>query len=400
MEKEQRTYKAHCLVLPYPTQGHINPLFQFSKLLDHKQVKVTLVTTRFAYKTMHRESSSIELETISDGYDEGGIYQAESIQAYIDRFWQVGPQTLAELFEKLSSSGCPVDCVVYDSVIPWALDVAKKYGIVGAAFFTTSCVVDNIYYHVNKGLLKLPLTESEISLPGLPPLLHLDFPSFIYDFGSYPAYYDVVIGQFSNVDKADWILCNTFYELEKQVVDWMTDFLPVRTIGPSIPSDYLNRRLEGDKDYGINLFKSNNDTCMKWLNEQRKGSVVYVSFGSGAELDVEQMEELAWGLRRGKSKFLWVVRESEAAKVPKGFIEETTEKGLVVSWCSQLEADEKGIVRQGEVEHCVSEIMEGARGKEIQRNAMKWKELAKKAVDEGGSSDRNIDEFIAKLVQH
>ncbi|PRQ22264.1 putative UDP-glucuronosyl/UDP-glucosyltransferase [Rosa chinensis] len=199
MEKEHRAYKSHCLVLPYPSQGHINPLFQFSKLLDHKQIKVTLVTTRFTSKTMHRGSSGIELETISDGYDEGWRDKAESIQAYIERFWQVGPETLTELLEKLSSSGCPVDCIVYDSVMPWALDVAKKFGIVGAAFFTQSCVVDNIYYHVNKGLLKLPLSESETSLPGMPPLRPVDFPSFMYDLGSYPAYFDVVLGQFSNV---------------------------------------------------------------------------------------------------------------------------------------------------------------------------------------------------------
>ncbi|KAM5549798.1 hypothetical protein ABKV19_000956 [Rosa sericea] len=455
MEKEHRAYKSHCLVLPYPSQGHINPLFQFSKLLDHKQIKVTLVTTRFTSKTMHRGSSGIELETISDGYDEGWRDQAESIEAYIERFWQVGPETLAELLEKLSSSGCPVDCIVYDSVMPWALDVAKKFGIVGAAFFTQSCVVDNIYYHVNKGLLKLPLSESEISLPGMPPLGPVDFPSFMYDLGSYPAYFDVVLGQFSNVEKADWILCNTFYELEEQVVDRMSDFWPARTIGPTIPSGYLNKQLEDDKEYGVNLFKSNNDACMKWLNEQKKGSVVYVSFGSEAKLNTGQMEELAWGLRRTKSKFLWVVRESEADKLIKGFVEETLEKGLVVSWCSQLEVlaheavgcfithcgwnstlealslgiplvampqmsdqstnakyikdvwkigvkaqpDEKGIVRQEEVKHCISKIMEGEGGKEIQRSAMKWRELAKKAVDEGGSSDKNIDEFIAKLVQ-
>ncbi|XP_021823307.1 UDP-glycosyltransferase 74E2-like [Prunus avium] len=164
------------------------------------------------------------------------------------------------------------------------------------------------------------------------------------------------------------------------------------------------------------------------------------------------MEELARGLRRSKSNFLWVVRASEAAKVPEGFVEETLEKGLVVSWCPQMEvlvheavgcfvthcgwnstlealslgvpmlampqwtdqrtnakfimdvwkigltapSDEKGLVREEVVEHCISEIMEGERGKEMKINALKWKELAKKAVDEGGSSDKNIDEFISK----
>lgn len=229
---------------------------------------------------------------------------------------------------------------------------------------------------------------------------------------------------------------------------------PMKTIGPTIPSHYLDRRLKDDKDYGFNMFKPKSDACMNWLNEQTKGSIVYVSFGSRAEIEAEQMEELAFGLRSSKRKFLWVIRESEARKVPKGFAEETSAKGLVVSWCPQLEVlaheavgcfithcgwnstlealslgvpmvamprwtdqstnakyimdvwkigikaqvDEKGIVRQEEVEHCVSEILEGQRGKEIQRNAIALKESARKAVDEDGSSNKNIEEFIGSLV--
>ncbi|CAL8176989.1 unnamed protein product [Prunus armeniaca] len=459
METGQIAYKAHCLVLPFPGQGHINPMLQFAKLLAHKGVKVTLVTTRYIHKTMYGSASSctaLDLETISDGYDEAGRGET-SIDAYLESFWKVGSKTLAELLEKLSSSGSPVDCVIYDAFMTWPLDIARKFGISGAVFFTQSCAVENIYYHIHEGLLKLPLADdqSRISFPGLPPLEPLDLPSFLYDFGSYPAFYEVLVGQFSNVDKADWILSNTFYELEEKVVDWLAKFWPLRTVGPTIPSKYLDERLEDDKEYGVNLFKSDNDACIKWLNERPKGSVAYVSFGSAAKLGVEQMEELAWGLRRGKSNFFWVVRASEAAKVPKGFVEETSEKGLVVSWCSQIEvlaheavgcfvthcgwnstleglslgvpmlampqwtdqrtnakfimdvwkigltapSDEKGLVRQEVVEHCISEIMEGERGKEMKINALKWKELAKKAVDEGGSSDKNTDEFISKLVQ-
>ncbi|KAH0977774.1 hypothetical protein GBA52_027493 [Prunus armeniaca] len=434
-------------------------MLQFAKLLAHKGVKVTLVTTRYTHKTMYGSASSciaLDLETISDGYDEAGRGET-SIDAYLEIFREVGSETLAELLEKLSSSGSPVDCVIYDAFMTWPLDIARKFGIGGAVFFTQSCAVENIYYHIHEGLLKLPLADdqSRILLPGLPPLEPLDLPSFVYDFGSYPDFYQASLAQFSNVDKADWILFNTFYELEEQVVDWLAKFWPLRTVGPTIPSKYLDERLEDDKEYGVNLFKSDNDACIKWLNERPKGSVAYVSFGSFAELGVEQMEELARGLRRSKSNFLWVVRASEAAKVPKGFVEETLEKGLVVSWCPQMEvlvheavgcfvthcgwnstlealslgvpmlampqwtdqttnakfimdvwkigltapSDEKGLVRPEVVEHCISEIMEGERGKEMKINALKWKELAKKAVAEGGSSDKNIDEFISKLVQ-
>ena len=41
--------------------------------------------------------------------------------------------------------------------------------------------------------------------------------------------------------------------------------------------------------------------------------------------------------------------------------------------------------------------MEGERGKEMRMSAIKLSGLAKEAVDSGGSSDMNIDEFVASL---
>lgn len=65
------------------------------------------------------------------------------------------------------------------------------------------------------------------------------------------------------------------------------------TVGPTLPSVYLDKRLEDDKDYGINLFKPKTSACLSWLTDKPRGSVVYVSFGSMAEVTPEQMIELA-----------------------------------------------------------------------------------------------------------
>ncbi|KAF8369500.1 hypothetical protein HHK36_032481 [Tetracentron sinense] len=454
MEKEEGNCRPHVLVFPFPAQGHINPMLQFSKRLASRGIKVTLATTIFISKSIQAEIGAVSVETISDGFDQGGLMEAGSFDAYRERFDIVGSKNLAELIEKQDISGHPVKCLVYDSFITWVLHLAKRFGLVAAPFFTQSCAVDVIYYHGHQGLLSIPVQGPTISLPGLPLLGIHDMPSFVFKSGPYPGSLSRHLKQFANFEKADWLLFNTFDKLEDKVVNWMAKLWAVKTIGPTVPSMYLDKRVEGDNDYGLNLFKPNADACMKWLNTKESGSVVYVSFGSLVALGEEQMEELAWGLKGSNSYFLWVVRQSEANKLPREFVEETYGKGLVITWCPQLEVlahqavgcfmthcgwnstlealslgvpmvampqwtdqptnakfvqdiwktgirvkvDEEGIVRRGEIELCIREVMGEESGTDIRRNACMWKELAKEAVDDGGSSDKNIEEFVAGLV--
>jgi len=219
MEKESKNYVAHCFILPFPGQGHMNPMIQFSKRLIHRGVKDTLVTIISLWRTIKNKniSSNIEVESISDGYDDGGYESAESLEIYMDTFWRVGSKDLSELLLKLFSSKNPPNCVIFDAFMPWALDVAKSFGLLGVAFFTQSCAVNSIYFHTHQKLIELPLSQSDYLLPGLPKLAPGDLPSFLYKYGSYPGYFDIVVNQFSNIGKADLILANTFYELEKEV---------------------------------------------------------------------------------------------------------------------------------------------------------------------------------------
>ena len=205
MGEENKARKPHVLVFPYPGQGHINPIVQFAKRLVSKGIKATLVTTVFLSKSSFSDPPSyIDLHTISDGFDEGGYDQAGSADVYLPTFWSVGSKSLTSLIKKLIDTGHPIHALVYDGFLPWALDVAKQFGIPSAVFFTQSCAVSSVYYHVNRGLLQLPLPGPPVSLPGLPPLQASEFPSLVCLYGSYPVWFDVVVNQFSNVDGADW----------------------------------------------------------------------------------------------------------------------------------------------------------------------------------------------------
>lgn len=163
----------HVLVLTYPTQGHVNPMLQFCKSLSSKGVDTTVAVTKFIFNTFKPKSDgSIQWDTISDGFDEGGFAAATGIEDYLDTMKKAGSKTLRELIMRHQERGHPIDAVVYDALMPWALDIAKSFGLVAATFFTMPCSVNLIYYYVDKGLLRLPVPEASypVHLPSLPHL--------------------------------------------------------------------------------------------------------------------------------------------------------------------------------------------------------------------------------------
>ncbi|KAI3470321.1 hypothetical protein Pfo_026984 [Paulownia fortunei] len=457
MMMERKDNRPHILAVPYPSQGHVNPMLQFCKRLVSKGTKATFAVTNFISNSFNPKSDTVAIDTISDGFDDGGFSQSEGVADYLTRLEIAGSKTLEKLIKTYQNSNHPIDCIVYDAFLPWVLDVAKKFDIKVACFFTQACAVNYVYYYAHHGLLTLPVsTPPPVELPGLPPLDLPDMPSFIYVHGSYPAYFQMVLSQFSNVEKADFVLVNTFYKLEEKAVDSMTKVCPLLTIGPTIPSFYLDNRIENDNKYDINLFQSDpSTTIINWLNTKPPGSVVYIAFGSMDNLPKLQMEEIAWGLRNTNFDFLWVLRASDKEeKLPKEFVHASCDKSLFVHWSPQLEVlsnkavgcffshggwnsttealslgvpmvvmpqwtdqttdaklvqdvwgvgvrvrvDTDGIVRREEIEGCIREVMEGEKGKEMKRNASKWRDLAKEAVSEGGTSDIDTDTFISKLT--
>ncbi|KAF8086046.1 hypothetical protein N665_0636s0018 [Sinapis alba] len=441
--------RGHVLAVPYPMQGHITPIHQFSKRLISKGLKTTLALTTFIFNSIKPDSSGpVSIATISDGYDQG-FNSSGSIPDYVQSFKTFGSKTIADIIRKHETSDSPITCIVYDSFLPWVLDVAREFGLAASPFFTQSCAVNYVYHlsYVNDGILKLPVEE-------LPFLELQDLPSFLSAPESYPAYLDVVLQQFTNFEKADFVLVNTFQELELHEKELLSKVCAVLTIGPTVPSMYLDQMIKSDTDYDLNLFDTKDAVfCTSWLDTRPQGSVVYVAFGSLAELNNVQMEELASAVRN--FSFLWVVRDSEEAKLPSGFLETVDkEKSLVLKWSPQLEVlsnkaigcflthcgwnstmealtfgvpmvampqwtdqpmdakyiqdvwkvgvrvkidNENGIAKREEIGFSIKEVMEGEKSEEMKENAKKWRDLAVKSLSEGGSTDINIEKFVSKV---
>ncbi|XP_066394681.1 UDP-glucosyltransferase UGT13248-like [Miscanthus floridulus] len=451
----------HVLLLPFPTQGHINPLLQFGKRLAGRSgVRCTLAATRFVISSTKPTPSSVHVAAISDGCDERGPDELGGMGVpYFERIESVGSETLDELLRSESEVGRPVHVVVYDAVAPWAQRVARRRGAASAAFLTQPCAVDIVYAHAWAGRVPPPplLRPEEVlrDLPGLSTQLEVgDVPTFFADIRYPPCFRELLLNQFLGLDTADHVLVNSFYDLEPQEADYLASTWRAKMVGPTVPSAFLDNRLPDDVSYGIHLHAPMAAESMAWLDAQQARSVLYVSFGSMASLGPDQMSEIAEGLYSSGKPFLWVVRATETAKLPKGFADDKAAKasrGRLVSWCPQLEVlahpsvgcffthcgwnstvealsagvpmvampnwadqttnakyiqdvwrvgvrvrpDAQGVVRSAEMERCVRDVMEGEMCKEFRKRALDWSGKARNAMGEGGSSDVAISDFLS-----
>ncbi|PON55694.1 UDP-glucuronosyl/UDP-glucosyltransferase [Parasponia andersonii] len=258
------------------------------------------------------------------------------------------------------------------------------------------------------------------------------------------------------------VLVNTFDELEDEALRAVSDHLSLMGIGPLIPSAFLDEKDPSDKSFGGDLFQRSEDKYIEWLNSKPKTTVVYVSFGSMSVLSKPQMEEIANGLLDFGRPFLWVIRKKVQNDKKDDYYgddlsrgKELEKLGMIVPWCSQVEVlsneslgcfvthcgwnstleslatgvpmvafpqwtdqgtnakmiedmwktgvrvkpNEEGIVKSGEIKRCLELVMgEKENGEEMRRNAKKWRDFAREAVKEGGSSDKNLKAFVAEMI--
>ncbi|KAL6013287.1 hypothetical protein ACLOJK_003779 [Asimina triloba] len=354
-------------------------------------------------------------------------------------------------------------CIINNPFVPWVAHVARDHRIPCAMLWIQPCALFAVYYRFYKRLNHFPTVthpNTSVQLPGLPLLRRQDLPSFVLPsnpWGTIPKALSLV---FENIHEMKWVFCNSFNELEEAVVESMSELQSIMPVGPLVPPMLLGEAAEGDAC--VDLWKAE-DGCIEWLDKQPAASVVYVSFGSFLVLSAKQMENLAWGIKKSGRPFLWVVKPPEHAakdrtgQLPPEFLKETEEEGggMVVRWCPQakvlahpsvggflthvgwnstleavasgvpmicypqwtdqptnaklvtdvfdmgvrLQVGEDGVVEQEEVGRCIAEVVQGQKGVELKKKALQWKEAARAAVRNGGSSDRNIQLFVDEIIK-
>ena len=245
---------------------------------------------------------------------------------------------------------------------------------------------------------------------------------------------------------AEVVVCNSFRDAEAAAFELFPAILPV---GP------LSADAELRKPVGQLLPEDTG--CLRWLDAQPDGSVVYVAFGSSTFFNPRQFRELAEGLELTGRPFLWVVRtDFTSGDLSEAWFDEFKARiagtGMVVSWCPQqkvlahravacfvshcgwnstmegvrngvrflcwpyfvdqfanrsyicdiwgtgmaVSPGEDGIVTKEELRSKVEQVIGDD---EIRERARLLRDAAGRAIDQGGDSYENIRKFVDLLRQ-
>ncbi|KAF9591529.1 hypothetical protein IFM89_004583 [Coptis chinensis] len=449
----------HVLVVSLPAQGHVMPLMEFSHQLVEYGVKVTFVNAEFIHQKLvftlldHKEDQKdrrIHLVSFSDELDLND--DRTDSQKYVDFMSRDMEVHLEKLIKKINESGNEkIDCVVADPNLGWGLEFTEKLGIKRAAFWPASLGFLAFMLHVPK-LVEAgdiddkgyPLKEEVIRLPhSMPAMSNTDL--LCSDGRSDDnTIREMLLQYIQNVNKgakvANWILCNSFRELEPASCDFIPNIL---SIGPLLASEQLG--------HPTGHLLPEDSTCITWLDQQPVQSVVYFAFGSTTTFNQSQFNELVHGLELVNRPFLWVVRPGLTDELSPlnsdSFKDTIAYHGKIVSWAPQrkvlahpsiacfvthcgwnstvdgvsmgvpllcwpyladqfhnrnyicdiwkvglrLDKDENGIITRSEIKTKVQKLL-GDEG--IRSRANNFKDMGKRSVSEGGLSSNNFKDFI------
>ncbi|KAI9082476.1 hypothetical protein K1719_035619 [Acacia pycnantha] len=288
-------------------------------------------------------SDQIKLASIPDGL--GQDEDRNRLEKLTESICKVMPSKLEKLIQEIneqeSEESEKISCVVADGSMGWALEVAEKMGIQRASFWPASASLLALSYSIPKLLLDgiidsdgTPSKDEIIHLgPKMPAMRTKNFAwtQIGDDLNAQKIVFNYMIRNNKDAEIAEWVICNSTNELEPSAFSFEPKIVP---IGPLQAS----KNSCADDDLA-GSFWPEDSTCLNWLNQQPDKSVIYVAFGSFTIFDFLQLQELALGLELSNKPFLWVVRSDinngENYAFLKAFENKLSSHGKVVGWAPQ-----------------------------------------------------------------
>ncbi|KAK9058812.1 hypothetical protein SSX86_023655 [Deinandra increscens subsp. villosa] len=328
----------HFVLFPLMTPGHMIPMVDIARLLAERGSTVTIVTTpvnanrfkpvitRAINDNLKIQVLELQLPLAEVGLPEGceNFDMIQSAQLHIKMFSVA--MMLEEPAENMLRGLTPApSCIISDNLLPWTGDIARKLGIPRMVFHGPGCFT-YLCIHIlatNSDALDEMGSDSEyFVLPGLPDRVELTKTQAMMAWLAKDT-----TGFFNRVRKseeaANGIVVNSFRELEPYYVEELAKAKgkKVWCIGPV---SLCNKSFEDIAERGTKGAMNEHD-CLKWLDSNEPGSVIFVCMGSLARECTEQNIELGLGLESSNKPFLWCIRHT-TEELERWFLEQGYEE--------------------------------------------------------------------------
>lgn len=169
MDSIALTHKPHAVCIPFPAQGHINPMIKLAKLLHNKGFHITFVNTEYIHERLLKSRgpnsldglTSFRFKSIPDGLPPTDANATQDVTSLADSNRKNCLAPFRRLLSQLNSSlnSPPVTCIVSDGLMTFTLDAAQELGL-PEVIFKPTCASSFMCYHqyahvIEKGLVPL-----------------------------------------------------------------------------------------------------------------------------------------------------------------------------------------------------------------------------------------------------
>ena len=153
----------HVLVIPFPVQGHLNPLIRLSQMLSSRGIIVTFINTESNHSKMmkarsyHHDisvgdpNSNIRFAQVSDGLPLDFDREANVVEysRSLNNEMRDSAEDLIQRHFEIEVGKRPFSCIIGSSFLTWTFLVAKKFELPFVAFWSMSVSVYTIYRHLS-----------------------------------------------------------------------------------------------------------------------------------------------------------------------------------------------------------------------------------------------------------
>ncbi|KAI3933004.1 hypothetical protein MKW98_029237 [Papaver atlanticum] len=337
----------HVVIFPFMSQGHTLPLLDLSKSLSTLNLTVTIITTPANALQIQRSISrypNIHLRQIPFPPIQELPTPCENTNdlpsmSYLPQFFTATTE-LQEPFDQvlqdMKDSGSLPLCVISDFFLGFTLGTCRKFNVPRVVFHgmgVLSMVIAKYFImHASDHHIMNSGSQESVQLPGLTlpfSLTKVDIPEAFFHLSDPDNPMIQFYDELGESETNSWgVIVNSFVELENEQVGNLESFYKQEgakawCVGPLfLYHDDLDGEVESDE-------------TIKWLDEHEDGSVVYVSFGTQAEVSNLQLDEIIHGLEMSNHPFIFVVR-SKTWILPDGLEGKVKGKGLVArEWVNQ-----------------------------------------------------------------